>query len=320
MSTLQRRLFGIRDDEVRFERRGFRGGRPEVRARLEEIGRTFVRGYHEALEDADPARLATRLAAVPAENAGFAFEGAAMALALMDALTPWRRDRWRAFVAGAGSAHVYMVHVGVGWAAARLGGPIERFMRGRDPLLRWLVLDGFGFHEGYFHWPQSIEAHRRPPRLAGYERVAFDFGLGRSLWFVDASEPDRIERTIAGFDADRHAALWSGVGLASAYAGGVERAVLESLRTRAGAYLPNVAQGVAFAAKARERAGNPAAHTALACEVLCGVDAAAAARITDDALPATASNGDVPAYETWRQGIIARFASRAREWNQPAAV
>ena len=280
-----------------------------MRGRLEEIGRTFVHGYHLALEDDRAESLATRLATVEAERRGFAFEGAAMALTLLDALTPWRRDRWRSLLAGAGAAHVYMMHVGAGWAAARLGGSVERFMSGKDPLLRWLVLDGLGFHEGYFHWRDAVDAHRRPGRLSGYARDAFDQGLGRSLWFVDASEPARIQRTIEGFDSDRHAQLWSGVGLASAYAGGVDRAELEALRAAAGSYLPLVAQGVAFAAKARERAGNPAPHTELACEVLCGMSARAAADITDRALPESPLDGDAPGYEVWRRRIGARFGS-----------
>ena len=43
-----------------------------------------------------------------------------MGLALLDLLTPWRRRRIGAFLQGAGEAHAYMIHVGIGWVWARM--------------------------------------------------------------------------------------------------------------------------------------------------------------------------------------------------------
>src|SRR5438067_2508438 len=115
---LRRRVFGLSLDEATFARRGFHEGDPQARQRLEHIGKTFLGGYHAALEDDEPVELARRLNAVEAEFRGFAFEGAAMALALLDMLTPWKTGRWSAFVNGPGESHIYMVHVGYGWALA----------------------------------------------------------------------------------------------------------------------------------------------------------------------------------------------------------
>src|SRR5207302_3755201 len=105
------------------------------------------------------------------------------------------------------------------------------------------------------------------------------------------------------FPTSRHADLWSGIGLACAYAGGVERSALGGLREAAGEYMVHLGQGVAFAAKARQRAGNPATHTALACEVICRTSADEAADITDIALGNLAASiaGGIPAYEEWRR-------------------
>ena len=80
-------------------RRGFRWDSEEVRARLEGVAARFVEGYHAALEESRLDGLAARLEEVPAEPRGFAYEGAAMALALLDTLTPWRPDRLGAFLA-----------------------------------------------------------------------------------------------------------------------------------------------------------------------------------------------------------------------------
>ena len=90
MRALRRLVFGISAAETRFERRGFRGAEPEVRHRLEAIGATFVDGYHTALDVAHADRLAERLEGVPREMAGFAYEGAAMGLAVLDTVMPWR--------------------------------------------------------------------------------------------------------------------------------------------------------------------------------------------------------------------------------------
>jgi hypothetical protein len=307
---LRRRVFGISAAEASVSRRGFRVGNAVIRQRLERIGQAFLEGYHAALEEDELGTLGPRLGLIESEIRGFAFEGAAMGLALRDHLTPWHRDRLGAFLDGPGADHSYMIHVGAGWAFARLPWlrlDIRRPLARLDPLLRWLAVDGFGFHEGYFSWRRSVVRQEVPARLSGYARRAFDQGLGRSLWFVEGADVARIAMTIADFEPSRHADLWSGVGLACAYAGGVERAAIGALRASAGAHRPQVALGAAFAAKARQRADNPADHTGLACEVLCEMTADEAARVTDDALEALPEDAAVVAYEVWRRRIQARW-------------
>jgi hypothetical protein len=296
---------GISPEEISFDRRGFPSCDPDVRRRLERIGATFLHGYHAAVDYSAPEVLARRLNRVDAEYRGFAFEGAAMALSVLDLLTPWKRDRWLVFVSGPGAKHVYMVHVGIGWALARLRWRVQPVMRRLHPLLRWLVVDGYGFHEGYFHWRRYVEQQARPERLSGYACRAFDQGLGRSLWFVNGADVARIPATIAAFPPTRRADLWSGVGLACAYAGGVDRAAIEALRRAAGHDGPHLAQGAIFAAKARQRAGNPMPHTALACDVLCGLPTDAAARLADRAVTALPTGSVASAYEVWRERIRA---------------
>ncbi|HEY0606954.1 MAG TPA: DUF1702 family protein [Herpetosiphonaceae bacterium] len=305
-ASLRRLAFGIAPKETSFSYRGFYPGDAMVRHRLERVGRTFVYGYHAALDDSTPESLGRRLNAVEAEYRGFAFEGAAMGLAILDGVAPWR-CRVQAFVMGPGAAHHYMVYVGVGWALARLHRSVPRTIQRYDPLLRWLILDGYGFHEGYFSWQRSVQQHQIPGGLTGYMRRAFDQGLGRSLWFVKCADVAHIATTIARFEPSRYQDLWSGVGLACAYSGGVSRATLGVLAGAAGDCRPQLAQGAAFAAKARQRAGNPATHTDDACEIFCGMSADEAAQITDIALEELPPDTDVPAYEIWRQRIQSAF-------------
>ena len=304
---LRRRLFGISARETSFARRGFTGGANGVRERLEQIGTTFVAGYHAALEAADIAVLEARLQQVRAELRGFAYEGAAMGLALLDWLTPWKRDRIARLLAGAGDAHAYMVHVGIGWAWARLPVNLTRAMTRFDPLLRWLVLDGYGFHEGFFRWPRYLNGQAPPRQVTGYRLRTFDQGLGRCLWFIKGGELDRIVQIIAGFPKQRQGDLWSGVGLASTYAGFASEAMLQHLRRQSGRYQAELAQGAAFAAKARSRAGNATEYTELAVRNLCGMTTAAAAQLTDEMLNNLPPDNSEPAFGVWRERLIRSY-------------
>lgn len=304
--TLRKSVFGISPEQTTFARRGFRPADPDRQQRLERVGRTFVDGYHAALETTLPETLATRLDEVELHWRGFAYEGAAMALALLDLITPFRRGRWKAFLDGPGDSHAYMVHVGVGWAAARIPWARRNLQRRLDPLdrlLRWLVIDGYGFHEGYFQWPRYADGRTVPGRLSGYQCRAFDQGLGRCMWFIEGADVSRIAATVGSFPTQRQPDLFGGLGLACGYAGGVDRPEIEALQEAAGPCRAELAQGVAFAAKARRRAGNPAGHTELACQVLCGTSADEAAAITDRTLVDLPPDGAQPAYELWRQRV-----------------
>jgi len=49
-------------------------------------------------------------------------------------------------------------------------------------------------------------------------------------------------------------------------------------------------------------------YTSLATKILCGLTAADAARLTDEALENLPADSDVPAYEIWRRRIQNHFA------------
>jgi hypothetical protein len=304
----RRRFLGLSPAEASFARRGFLTGEDIARQRLEQIGITFLSGYHAALEETGFVPLARRLATVEKDLQGFAFEGSAMGLALLDYFTPWRKDRWRTFTEGLAKPHIYMMHVGLGWALARLRRSVTPHLAQLDPLLGWLAVDGYGFHEGYFNWPRYVEGQTIPSRLESYERRVFDQGLGRSIWFVKGADVAAVASAIDNFPSERRDDLWSGVGLACAYAGGCGRAAIESLRAAAYGHLPALAQGVAFAAKTRQRAANLNSHTESVCRVICGHSAEETAAITDTALEDLRGEGGLPAYEVWRRRIQNKIA------------
>jgi len=314
LRSLRRGLFGIDPAEVTFERRGFARSHPERVARLEQVALHFVHGYHAALEEPSAERLAGPLEDLPLELRGFAYEGAGMALALLDAVTPGRGGRLQRFLSGPGDRHRYMVQIGAGWAWARLGalrGAVARRLRGLDPVDGWLALDGYGFHEGYFHPDRTVRDGRRPRGVEGAAGRAFDAGVGRSLWFVTGADPDAVAAAVGALAPGRHADLWAGAALAASYAGGVAHAELDALAGHAAPHRGAAAQGAAFAAKARERAGNPAPHTERAVQRLCGVSAGEAAAACDAALAAVERPSGPDggrAFEAWRGAIRGRFA------------
>lgn len=304
IKSLRKRLFGIPPDETQFSKRGFHlPSTPDLRARLEGIGQTFVDGYHAALLDDNPDSLSQQLNTIDNEKRGFAYEGAAMALAILDFISLRNRNRLKQFIHGPGSPHIYMVHVGIGWAWARLYRNVNKALTPLDPLLGWLAIDGYGFHEGYFHWQKTVTHQKVPRHLSNHARRVFDQGLGRSLWFIKGADVEIIAQTINNFPTPRQADLWSGIGLAATYAGGVDEAALKHLVELGNLFRPQLAQGSAFAAGARQRAGNPAPHTALACQILCGTATTEAAQLTDETRLDLPYKETEPAYEIWRQRI-----------------
>jgi hypothetical protein len=301
--SIRLRLLSILEDEASFARRGFRSANAEVQGRLESIGRTFLAGYQAALGISEPFELATHLNSVPLESRGFAYEGAAMAMALQDAIFPWRRTQLGDFLAGPAQPHLYMAHVGPGWALARLPFGWTRIWRQLDPLLRWLAIDGYGFHEGYFGRAQKPRSRRRIARFGEPAIAIYDQGFGRSLWFVHGADAAAITAAVRAAAAARHADLWSGIGLACAYADGADNATIMRLATAAGPHRLHLAQGAAFAAEARRRAGNPAPHTERAGQLIAGVPAERAAELTEIARRGLAADGRVETYQAWRGAI-----------------
>ncbi|MFC4857052.1 DUF1702 family protein [Actinophytocola glycyrrhizae] len=320
--ALRRRLLTPNVAETTLDKRGFHKKSPAAQERLENVGKAFITGYAHAVEARTSADAMARIEELPDWLHGFACEGAAMGLAVLDGLPFGRSDNVRRFLATpGGAAYQHLAYVGIGWAMARL--PRFRWPKpsSLDPVLAPLVLDGYGFHQAYFHTARYVDGKYQDQnfpwpggRHGSYANNAIDQGIGRASWFVRGTDPVLVADLLDTFPERRRPDLWAGVGLAATYAGGgddrsVAERELRTLRARAGDYRGNLAQGSAFAANARVRAGVVPAHSALATQVLCGSTPQEAARLTDELRPGYQPDGDKPAYEVWRQRLADAFVS-----------
>jgi enediyne biosynthesis protein E3 len=320
--ALRRRILTPGMANTKLSVRGFHEKDPAARDLLETVGRTFLEGYAHAAEARTPDEPERHLERIPRQFRGFAYEGAAMGFAVRDGLPFGRGGRTVRFLNGAAQPHSYMIYVGAGWAMAR----VPRFRWARldlgDPLLRWLALDGYGFHQAYFHTGKYVHEQYREPDFpwpadgpAWYADHGIDQGIGRAMWFVGGADPQVVADLIDSFPAARQPDLYSGAGLAATYAGGGDEAELRMFRSRAGACLPNVAQGSAFAATARVEAGLAIEHTALATRVFCEMTPEEATRLCGRTRPAPTAevpeHPGVPSFEVWRRRITAAFVTDA---------
>ncbi len=319
LGKVRRRVLTPNVSETSLDVRGFHVKSAETRQRLETVGRSFLTGYALAAEAGRPTDAENGLAAVPASFRGFAYEGAAMAFAVRDGLPVGGRHHVADFLTGRADRHVYMVYVGVGWAMARVPKFRWSTLYAADPLLRWLILDGYGFHQAYFRTRRYVYGQQRDascPWPEGdhrwYAGNVIDQGVGRATWFVGGTDPELVARLFDRFAEDRRADLYSGAGLAATYAGGASREELHRLWELAGPYRRDVAQGAAFAAAARIRADLVMPHNELATDIFCGMSPADAAKVTDEALVDLPGGGDLPDYAVWRQRISQAFVSLGR--------
>src|SRR2546423_7279140 len=305
--------------EADFGRRRFRLRGGPARERLEDSARTFLEGFNEAVAGPGGDRLAEALAAIGEEFRGFAYEGAAMGCALAYLVTLSGGRRLRTLMEGPGEAFPHLVHVGAGWAFARLRLRPWKALRAGDPLLRWLALDGFGFHQAFFHADRVVGGQDIEPGLTGVRRQVRDQGVGRALWFHECADPEGVALRIAEFPAVRRPDLWAGIGLAATYAGGCTDEELVALSAAAAPHRAHLAQGSVFAAAARVRSGLPLpAHCRSGARLLADADARTAAGWADAALPGPGTPPDGAAYQAWRAGIRQSWARHSGHLPRPA--
>lgn len=310
-SKLARRLLGLSVEEfprLAAARVGDHADMERTWQAFQPVANTLVDSFYLALDVPDQDELAACLNGLAPELRGIGYEGAGMGLQLSDALVP-TRPRLQRFVHGHGHPYRCLVYIGAGMVLARLPHDPMRFVAKLDPLTRWFAIDGYGFYDGFFRWNNAVTEQRRPRRLSdtGYATNAYDQGVGRSLWFSSGADVDRIRKTMAEFPSWRRPDLWSGIGLACAYAAGVlDRTAIEELIDVSGTNRRDVATGVAVATIFRTQSGQPAPHTDLASTIVWGAGTDQVAALATKAAERVNPSPGVPdgdSYRLWRELI-----------------
>jgi hypothetical protein len=305
-----------------FATRGFAAD-PPARPVLEETARHVTMGFEIAIEQKDVDAVAERLELLQVQFRGLGYEGAGMALALRDAMSPRpgtpRLDRFFG-IGGPGAHQIFMGYIGIGFAYAYLPGFLWRralptqSKLPESPAVNWMIIDGFGFHRAYFDTKKWVHQQHlsRPLAWRGphdYVLRVIDQGIGRAMWFINGGDVDRLTTMIKGFAPSRASDLWSGAALAATYAGGVGEDELVKFAKNSWEFRAEVAQGAVFAIKQRVLSGLITEHTEIASQVFCERSAEQAADLTEPARADLPEGTSVPAYEVFRQRIQFHFSA-----------
>lgn len=295
-------LLQIPYSEVQVAKRNFDTFDPKFSSHIEYIGSTFLDGYHYQLYTNNIDTLIEKIV-FNTDNRmlGFCFEGAAMCARILDFVNPFSSRSIKLFNNFISNKHEYLLYVGIGWAVARL--PFKKKLLSKYKIFLYpLIIDGIGFHQGYFHTRTTTFMQYIPTYINKSDYAAFDQGVGRSLWFSHGGNSIHIANTINKFHWSRQANLWTGIGLASTYAGGNSKAISE-LCYLSKHYRSNLSLGSSFAAKARHRAGNITKDCEYACSIYCNSSPEEAADLTDFYL----SKSQDTNYYNWQNKLIQYF-------------
>ncbi|MBL4653347.1 MAG: DUF1702 family protein [Flavobacteriales bacterium] len=176
--------------------------------------------------------------------------------------------RWSDFLNNYAEKHSVQVHIGLGWAVARVGGTlseISNFIEERN--IRY-VADGCGFFYGTFKKGIALDKKEQHSTIGEYGSF-FDEGLGRSLWYSTEGNLPEISNIISSFSENRQPDIWRGIGIAFTYAGGFDEETIDSLKRYSDKFIDQVETGVSSVVKTRLTAGTVSEYTKLVYRELC---------------------------------------------------
>lgn len=209
-----------------------------------------------------------QLNATDAEFRSIAFEAAAMNAALKDLEQGGELNLWLHLATSAEAVpHLTQIHVGLGWALAQQQVDPTPYLPHLNPLMRYRVLDGYGYYEGMFRRRKSIIGKHAPEFVSGTALSAYYQGLGRCMWYLNNGDVDATINMLQSMGGEYAEDLWRGFGIATTYVGGADKAVLQDMLTKAGARKAQLLTGAVMVAISRSNAGNVVPDTELVCEV-----------------------------------------------------
>lgn len=274
----------------------------DIVQRIEKIREIFQKNYAISTEQEDLNLLVAQLEKTANDYLSIAYEAASVALAVKDFSNGNTLNHWRFFLEGPAALHAAQVHAGLGWAMAQQRISVSPIIETLDPLMRFRMLDGWGYYDGIFRRRQIVNSQPFPQDAENKFMRGYDQGVGRSIWYMSKGAYAVIPEMVAQFSDSRHADLWRGVGIATAYVGGCDEFILRELFSLSFPYQNQLSVGAALVAKARNSANALTPDVELACEVWCKRSAQEVLSITEKAAPAFATDPN-DAYLIWLSNI-----------------
>lgn len=218
--------------------------------KIERIKSIFLETQFFYAEHNNINKLNDHLKKLETEFISVGYESASMAIALKDFEENNNLLRWKVF-AGGTRHHKAQVYIGLGWAIAKRNIIFSSIIDHLDPKLNYRVADGCGYYDGSFKQRQTIINQQFPVYLPPAALTIYYQGVGRSLWYSNNADIEKVTEKIKSFPHSIHAALWRGIGVAVAYVGGCDEIDLKSIFKHAEEDGMQLACGAALAAKSR---------------------------------------------------------------------
>ena len=290
--------------------RALRGREPvdvEVPAEIDRVGGVFRQALRRGFSSASDASVAAWVQSLPRADQSVAVEGVAMAVAWMQRAT--RSDRtWEGLSAALDDEHAVGLALGLGWALSWLGASPDAEMVGLPPLVRWRVVDGYGFRDGLVAPRRHVLRTMAPKQIEGFGQAVWRQGLGRSLWYTTRGDVGEVRDVVNAFPSPVRPELWTGVGVAATWIGCSSQPPMARLRTAAGHDAHWLALGAALAARTARDSGSLTARQAAPCRALADGTPEELAIVTDRAEAALPLEADTPLFQRWKDDIASRLA------------
>jgi hypothetical protein len=244
----------------------------EILLRMEKIRTIFQAAKDVSTEHEKLTSLLTHFKNAEPEFYLVAYEGASMGIALNDfSNNDASLNGWQKFLNGPASNYSTQAHIGLGWALAQQNKSPLPLIDTLDPLIQYRILDGYGYYDGILKQRSTIKNKKTPLHFSEKNLQAYDQGVGRSLWYICKGEIEKVSELLLSFPAARHAALWRGIGTASAFVGGLNETLLRNLWLSSSEHSDQLVRGAKHIAKSRIQTNSLTPDIELACRIWCNI-------------------------------------------------
>lgn len=231
--------------------------------KIETIKSIFLNTRDFCEKNNDINALQEYLENIEPEFRSIGYEAASMAIALNDLGTSKNLKAWLHFAKGPALAHKAQVHVGLGWAIAKMNLPFLLVVEKIQKPFHSNIADGCGYYDGFFRNRYAVVNRQFPAYMPIVSKSFYYRGIGRSLWYSSGGDIEKVRGIIEKFSADLHTDLWTGIGIAVAYVGSCEENILQTIFESANVYRAQLANGAALAAISRKEANTITSGTNL---------------------------------------------------------